>query len=371
MDTNKNHLFSKIVTVVGTRPQFVKASVVSKALRQHPKFREVLIHTGQHYDDNMSDIFFRELEIGKPAYELNIGSLNHGAQTGRMLEALEKVLLEERPNLVLVYGDTNSTLAAALAASKLHIPVAHVEAGLRSQNMKMAEEVNRILTDHVSTILFAPTELAKTNLLIENIGSQKVFMVGDVMYDLSLHLSGNLMESNSRLEEWQLKKKQYALVTLHRAENTDNYERLSTLWEAFKDVATRLPVLLPLHPRTQKMCLQFGIDMRTPEIRIVEPLGYRDMAIAESNAAVIATDSGGVQKEAYFYGVPCVTLRNETEWMELVDTGWNRVVPPVSRAAVAQSILGAFNPPGLRVNLYGDGHASEKIAEILATQFPP
>lgn len=349
---------NKIVTVVGARPQFVKAGVVSRALKG--SFQEILVHTGQHYDLNMSDIFFQELEMAAPAYFLGVGSGSHGAQTGKMLEAIETVLLEEQPDLVLIYGDTNSTLAGALAAVKLHIPVAHVEAGLRSFNRRMPEEINRIVADHVSTWLFAPTQAAMGHLEREGI-TAGVHLVGDVMYDNFL-LSSRLAPSRSRiLDELGLESGQYSLLTLHRAENTDDPERLEAIVGAVNR-ADRT-IVFPIHPRTRHKVSELGLRFDPEAIRLIEPVGYFDMLNLELNAALILTDSGGVQKEAYMARVPCITLRDETEWVETVEVRWNKLVgadPAAIREALTLDWIGDQYPP-----LFGDGSASERIRRIL------
>jgi UDP-GlcNAc3NAcA epimerase len=358
----------KIVTVIGARPQFIKAAVVSRQMRQTAGCEEILVHTGQHYDENMSDVFFQELEIPKPAYFLGIGSAGHGAQTGRMLEAIEKVLLDTRPDKLLIYGDTNSTLAGALAAAKLHIPVAHVEAGLRSFNRKMPEEINRVVSDHLSTWLFAPTDAAVQNLRDEGIVGDKVRLVGDVMYDAAIYY-GNRARRDV-LQDLGLEAKNYVLATIHRAENTDDPARLRGVVEGLNAVAEALPVVLPLHPRTRAALDRAQLRQQcSPRLRLVDPLGYLDMAMLEKQASVIATDSGGVQKEAFFHRVPCVTLRDETEWIELVELGWNRLVPPGNADAIAASVLASLNdnqerstPPAL----YGGGQAGETITRMLA-----
>jgi UDP-GlcNAc3NAcA epimerase len=297
----------QIVTVVGARPQFIKAATVSRELRAKSGVEEVLVHTGQHYDENMSDVFFEELEIPHPDHHLGIGSGSHGTQTGRMLEAAERVLLAAEPDLVLVYGDTNSTLAGALAAVKLHIPVAHVEAGLRSSNRRMPEEINRVLTDHASDLLFTPTETATENLRREGISAESIYWVGDVMYDAALFYADKAKEKEEILKRLQLEPKGYVLATVHRAENTDDLGRLRAIFEGLERVADSSPVIMPLHPRAKKKLSRLGL--RNSKIRYLDPVGYLDMISLEKNAAVIATDSGGVQKEAFFYRVPCVTLR--------------------------------------------------------------
>lgn len=335
----------KILTVVGARPQFIKAAMVSRALSAYNTgqvagslLREVLVHTGQHYDEYMSSVFFQDLQIPAPAYHLGIGSGSHGRQTGLMLEGLERVMEQERPDMVLVYGDTNSTLAGSLAAGKLHIPVAHVEAGLRSYNRAMAEEINRVLTDHLSALLFCPTAHAVKNLSLEGI-VKGVHLVGDVMAE-ALEASLPLARSRSTvLARLSLEPKTYHLATVHRAENTDQKENLERILWAL--VRLDCPVVFPCHPRTQKMIEQFGLVsvLEGSRVRLVEPVGYLEMLCLEADAAVILTDSGGVQKEAFWLGVPCVTLRNETEWVETLEDARNVTVgthPEAILAAVRQ-----------------------------------
>ncbi|HEX8552992.1 MAG TPA: UDP-N-acetylglucosamine 2-epimerase (non-hydrolyzing) [Abditibacteriaceae bacterium] len=355
-----------VYTVVGARPQFMKAAVVMKALEQQGA-QQCLVHTGQHYDKNMSDIFFSELGITEPDYHLGIGSGGHGAQTGQMLEAIERSLLEVRPDWVLVYGDTNSTLAGALAAAKLHIPIAHVEAGLRSFNKRMPEEINRVLTDHVSDLLFAPTNEAEKNLAAEGVSPGKVLLTGDVMYDAALHYAAAAELKSNILQHLQLKSKEYILATIHRAENTDVPAVLRGIFEGISQIAKDVPVIMPLHPRTLAALKHEGLLEGIGErIHIIEPVGYLDMIMLEKNARLIVTDSGGVQKEAFFYRVPCVTLRSETEWVETVALGWNHVVPPVSKEAVFQSIETALLAPiGKEGQPYGEGRASTIIAGAL------
>lgn len=322
----------KIVTVIGARPQFIKAAAVSSTIAVHNKkavaqknIKEVLLHTGQHYDPNMSDIFFQQLGLPVPVYNLGITASTHGAMTGRMLEQIETVLIEEKPDTVLVYGDTNSTLAGALAAAKLHIPVVHIEAGLRSFNRNMPEEVNRILTDHLADLLFAPTSAGVENLKAEGI-VRGVHHTGDVMYDAAL-LFGEIADAKSKIiDKLELKPQQYFLATIHRAENTDDLTRLRSVLNALVTLNGYFPVVLPLHPRTAKMIDRFGFSNIAQQLYLTEPLSFFDMAALEKKALVIITDSGGVQKEAYFHSVPCVTLRDETKWTETVDAGWNSVV---------------------------------------------
>jgi UDP-GlcNAc3NAcA epimerase len=356
----------KILTILGARPQFIKAAVVSRLLRGAAGLDEVLVHTGQHYDENMSDVFFDELDIPRPQYHLGVGSGSHGAQTGRMLEKIEQVMVAERPDVVLVYGDTNSTLAGALAASKLHVPVAHVEAGLRSFNRAMPEEINRVVTDHLSTWLFAPTASAVANLRREGIDEKKTFLVGDVMYDAALHYGA---DGEAGPERFGVRPKDYVLATIHRAENTDTPDRLRSIFAGLREVARSVPVLLPLHPRTRAVLRREGLEAGGPDLRLIDPVGYLDMVRLERHARLIATDSGGVQKEAFFHRVPCVTLRCETEWVELVEMGWNRLVPPTDAAAVRDGILGSLAEPERAAppaDLYGGGRAGARIVELLS-----
>lgn len=317
----------KILTVIGARPQFIKASVVSNCIYSRPEINELIVHTGQHFDANMSDIFFSELGIKSPEYNLNIGGGDHGSMTGRMLIELEKIFIRERPDIVMVYGDTNSTLAGALAATKLHIPIAHVESGLRSFNRAMPEEVNRIMTDCISDLLLTPTTDATKNLIFEGIPKSKILMVGDVMYDAAL-LHAKVAESRFEfLKKNDLKSRNYVLVTIHRAENTNYLNRMETIVEGLNILSTEMTILWPLHPRTRLALTNWGLINRiSNNIKIIEPVGYIDMVMLEKNASLVVTDSGGVQKEA-FHKVPCVTLRDETEWTELVDAGWNRLAP--------------------------------------------
>lgn len=359
----------EILTVVGARPQFIKAAVVSEALASCPHLQETIVHTGQHYDEAMSEKFFGELGIPKPAYNLGVGSGNHGVQTGRMLARLEEVMLKERPAWVLVYGDTNSTLAGALAAAKLHIPVAHVEAGLRSFNRRMPEEINRVMTDHLASALFAPTSTAVANLQNEGIRREAVQEVGDVMFDTALHFGDKSEASSTIMRRLQLENDQYVLATIHRAENTDSIDRLSAIFHGLIEVSQDLPVVIPLHPRTLKLlqtsARHISVDLNQHEkrIKVIDPVGYLDMVQLEKNAALIATDSGGVQKEAYFYRKPCVTLRAETEWLELVESGANTLCCPSSAQAVSNSIRQSLQVGFHAVDrLYGNGTAANQIA---------
>jgi len=357
----------KIASIVGARPQFIKAAAVSRVLQATEGVKEVLVHTGQHYDANMSSVFFEELEIPHPDYNLGIGSATHGAQTGRMLEAIEGVPLKEKPHWVLVYGDTNSTLAGALAAVKLHFLVAHVEAGLRSFNRRMPEEINRGLTDHASDLLFAPTRTAVENLRCEGIPEARIKLVGDVMYDAALYY-GTKAERQSRiLNVLNLEPKGYILATIHRAENTDDPLRLRAIFDGLAEIAGEIKVVLPLHPRTRAALVQASLyDKAAQSICLIEPVGYLDMVMLEKNARLIATDSGGVQKEAFFYRVPCVTLREETEWVELVNLGWNYLITPTSKERVSAGIRDSLQAPeGLDAYPYGEGKSAGKILNFL------
>ena len=357
----------KIVSIVGARPQFIKAAAVSRVLRAQQGIEELLVHTGQHYDKNMSDVFFEELDIPDPDINLGIGSAGHGEQTARMLDALEKVLLEQKPDRVLIYGDTNSTLAGALAAVKLHIPLAHVEAGLRSFNRRMPEEINRIVADQCADLLLAPTQKGADNLRHEGVSEDKIKLVGDVMYDAALFYSARAERSSTILTKLQLKAGEYVLCTVHRAENTDDPIRLQSIFHSLRQTSRHIRVVIPLHPRTRAALAQLGITENQgsgPEI--VPPVGYLDMVMLEKNAKLIATDSGGVQKEAYFHHVPCVTLREETEWLELVEAGWNTLIPPTGDIdSGIQRALRGFSADRIHPNFYGTGHAAEKIADLL------
>lgn len=357
----------KIVTVVGARPQFIKAAAVSRAIRDdyEGQIDEVLVHTGQHYDDNMSKVFFEELDIPHPKYNLEISGGQHGAMTGRMLEGVENVLLQEKPDWLLIYGDTNSTLAGALAAAKLHVPVAHVEAGLRSFNMRMPEEVNRILADRVSSLLFCPTETAVNNLKTEGV-NRGVHNVGDVMYDVALFYRERAKLSSTVLQTLALTPGAFALATCHRAENTDDPQRLTSILSALAEIATQLPVVLPLHPRTRKLISDYGLLPLLAQLTVTDPLPFLDMVALEQASRIILTDSGGVQKEAFFYGVPCITMRDETEWVETVELGWNQLV-----GASTPSILSAANgimqnqPKSVSAKPYGTGKAASDILALM------
>lgn len=350
----------KIVSVIGARPQFIKASVVSRALAAQPGVREVVIHTGQHFDANMSAVFFDQLGLPRPDHMLDIHGGHHGEMTGRMLEAIEKVLLRERPDRVLVYGDTNSTLAGALAAAKLHVPVAHVEAGLRSFNPRMPEEINRVLTDQLSDLLFCPTAAAVENLRREGYASKPVELleVGDVMLDAALFFAEHARRPACLPEGPAL------LATIHRAENTDDPERLAAIVTALNHIHdTRMPVILPLHPRTRAALDRSGLAL---SVRVVEPVGYLEMIGLLRHCAAVLTDSGGLQKEAFFFRRPCLTVREQTEWIELIETGANRLVAAESDAIIAALDEVLARPLIDLPDLYGGGMASGRIARRIA-----
>ncbi|AUM71938.1 non-hydrolyzing UDP-N-acetylglucosamine 2-epimerase [Pseudomonas fluorescens] len=358
----------KIVTIVGARPQFIKAAAVSREILKHPgRLVEVMVHTGQHYDPNMSQVFFDELEIPAPKYNLEVSGGTHGVMTGRMLEGIEQILLEEKPDWVLIYGDTNSTLAGALAAAKLHIPVAHVEAGLRSFNMRMPEEVNRILSDRVSTLLLCPTALAVDNLAKEGL-THGVHNVGDVMYDVALFYRERAKAQSQVMAQLGLEEGAFALATCHRAENTDDPQRLGEIMAGLADIAVQMPVVLPLHPRTRNLLKTHGLEHHLSAIKVVDPLPFLDMVALEQAANVILTDSGGVQKEAYFYRVPCITLRDETEWVETVELGFNQLVG-ANRSAMNIAMDNRSIPDG-QADVYGDGTAAARIVAILEKTRP-
>jgi UDP-N-acetylglucosamine 2-epimerase len=356
-----------IVTVVGARPQFIKAAPVSEALHEHGHI-EFLLHTGQHYDANMSEVFFEELGIPKPNFNLNVGSGSHASQTAAILTGVEKVLLDQKPDWLLIYGDTNSTLAAALAASKLDIPIAHVEAGLRSFNRCMPEEINRVISDHLSSLLFCPSQTAKQNLANEGI-TAKSKIVGDVMYDALKKFIALADEKSGILDALKLENKGYYLATVHRAENTDDASRLREIL----DVLTRLdkPTILPLHPRTRARIRKLGLEMDKSKLVQIAPLGYLDMLILQKNALAVLTDSGGMQKEAYWLGVPCITLREETEWLETIQSGWNVLTGTDSKRIITATLHMRDKPPisepVLAYTLPGKS-ASIRIAESFETK---
>ena len=338
---------ARIISVLGARPQFIKAAAVSRALARQPALSDTIVHTGQHFDREMSGDFFRDLDIPEPAHNLGISGGGHGTMTGRMMAALEPIFLAERPDAVLVYGDTNSTLAGALTAAKLHIPVAHVEAGLRSFNRRMPEEINRVVTDHVSTVLYCPTSTAVENLTREGI-TAGVEKVGDVMYDATLHAAARARRESSILERLGLEDGAFAVATVHRAENTDDPDSLAQVIDYLRNEANRQPVVLPLHPRTRAVIEREALTL--DGLTVIPPCSYLDMHRLLQGATTVNTDSGGLQKEAYFHRVPCVTLRGETEWMETVENGWNRL----------------WHVPGYRprreILEYGDGDAATSIA---------
>lgn len=355
----------KLMTVLGARPQFIKAGAVSRALRNFPEVREMIVHTGQHFSANMSDLFFEELELPDPHYHLEINRLTHGAMTGRMLEQIETILLKESPDAVMVYGDTNSTLAGALAARKLHIPVMHVEAGIRSFNGKMAEEINRILTDRMSQVLFCPSQTAVDNLLWEGFGQfgSSIRQPGDVMEDAALYYGPKALDRVALLDKLGLKNKDYVLCTLHRAENTDDPVRFQQIVAALNAISLRIPVVLPLHPRTQKLLVNHGLRL---DSILLPPLGYLDMLSLLQHARIVLTDSGGLQKEAYFFSKFCLTLRDDTEWPELVTGGYNFLVGANTALILntLEEVLSKKYP--LKQVFFGGGMASEKIAEFIA-----
>jgi len=356
----------KILTILGARPQFVKAAALSRVIREHAgQVSERIVHTGQHYDPGLSQVFFDELDIPAPSVHLDIAGGNHGAMTGRMLEGIERIIEQDRPDWVLVYGDTNSTLAGALAAAKLHVPIAHVEAGLRSFNRRMPEEVNRVLTDHVSTLLLCPTETAVHNLRREGI-TDGVHNVGDVMFDTALYWRDRARTHSRILGTLGLAEHGFALATCHRAENTDDPARLGAIISALVEINRELPVVLPLHPRTRKCLQEHGLLHKLDALKLIDPVPFLDMIALEQAARVILTDSGGVQKEAFFYQVPCITLRDETEWVETVELGWNRLT-----GADHDRIIEAFastcrqRPETPHAAPYGNGTASQLILDTL------
>jgi UDP-N-acetylglucosamine 2-epimerase len=350
----------KIVSIVGARPQFIKAAAVSRALRT--RHREFLVHTGQHYDYEMSGIFFDGLDLPLPDTNLGVGSGSHGAQTGAMLTGVENVLLAERPDYLLIYGDTNSTLAGALAASKLSVPIAHVEAGLRSFNRHMPEEVNRVVADHLSDLLLCPSHTAVRNLTHEGI-TDNVHLVGDVMLDVLNWARHRLAaEAPDILPRLSLTKQRYLLATVHRSENTDNVGRISQILDAFNSLDE--PVIFPVHPRAKKV-IDDACCRIEPHVRLIDPVGYLDMVTLAGAARLILTDSGGLQKEAYWLGVPCLTLRDQTEWVETVEAGWNRLVGSDPKRILAA--VNGFSPNGSRPALYGDGGAAARCVELLGS----
>ncbi|MCF7814618.1 MAG: UDP-N-acetylglucosamine 2-epimerase (non-hydrolyzing) [Candidatus Cloacimonetes bacterium] len=351
-----------ILTIIGARPQFVKAAAVSREVAKHPEIKEIIVHTGQHFDANMSKIFFDQMQIPKPDYNLEINSLSHGAMTGRMIEKIEEVLLKEKPDWVLVYGDTNSTIAGSLAAKKLHIKVAHVEAGLRSFNRKMPEEINRILTDKISDLLLCPTDTAVKNLEVEGVGKNslaKIVKCGDVMQDAAMFYADLVQKPDFELSS------EFVLATIHRAENTDDPIRLKSIFGSLSKISQEIPIILPLHPRTKKIIADSQLTTQNSQLIIIDPVGYLEMIYLLKNCKLVMTDSGGLQKEAFFFHKPCVTLRDETEWVELVENNFNKIA-----GSDFTKILNGFNEMKNRdldynVNLYGNGTAAEKIIQEL------
>lgn len=354
----------KVVTIVGARPQFIKAAVISREIAKHSAIREVIVHTGQHFDKNMSDIFFEEMQIPTPHYHLDINSMSHGAMTGRMLEKIEEVLLFERPDFVIVYGDTNSTLAGALAAKKLHIKVIHIEAGLRSFNVSMPEEINRILTDRISDILCCPTEQAVKNLNAEGYSNftSKVVTTGDVMQDAAIFYRKLADSDKSIISKLGLEGKEFALCTVHRAENTDDLARLRGIIEALNELAGEIEIVFPVHPRTRKIMAENKLSL---SCKTIDPVGYLDMVNLISHAKIVLTDSGGLQKEAFFFAKPCVTLRDETEWVELIEGNFN-FLAGADKVRIVSSFKNMYlAEPDFTKDLYGAGTASKRIVDLL------
>jgi len=349
----------KIVTVLGARPQFIKAGSVSREIAKYENVIEIIVHTGQHYDTNMSDIFFEEMKIPKPDYYLGVGGKGHGAMTGQMIEKIEEILVQEQPDWLLVYGDTNSTLAGAISASKLHIKVAHIEAGLRSFNMRMPEEVNRILTDRVSSIMFCPTKTAIENLEQEGVNSwdTKVSLSGDVMQDGALFYRELAQKPDVAIDD------DFILCTVHRAENTDDVNRLTSIVEALNEIALTKQIILPIHPRTNNILRDMSVVL-SDNIKVIDPVGYLNMVWLIDNCSLVLTDSGGLQKEAFFFGKSCITMRDETEWVELIENNFNVLV-----GADKEKILAAYNnhkfSDDFDLDLYGSGMASKNIIEDL------
>ena len=358
----------KILTIIGARPQFVKAATVSREIKNHPDITEIIVHTGQHFDKNMSDIFFEEMNIPKPHYNLDINSVGHGAMTGRMLEGIEEICINEKPDVVMVYGDTNSTLAGALAAKKLHIKVAHVEAGLRSFNMDMPEEINRILTDRISDVLLCPTQQAIENLKKEGFDNFpcKIELTGDVMQDAAMYYSQFSHEKSTIINEEHLEHEKYVLVTIHRQENTDDLDKLRQIISALNTLQKeRVRVVLPLHPRTKKIIESNNIAI---DFSIIPPVGYFDMIELIKHAKMVITDSGGLQKEAFFFQKQCITVREQTEWVELIDGEFNRLLPAEKISDLVQVFdsVSAVNVD-FSINLYGKGKASLEIVKAIKT----
>lgn len=367
----------KIVTIIGARPQIIKAAALSRAIKSHyaERIQEIIVHTGQHYDDNMSQVFFDELGIPHPDYNLHVGSATHGVQTAKMIEGIEKILLDEKPDAIVLYGDTNSTLAGAVAASKIHVPVVHIEAGLRSFNKSMPEEINRIVCDHCSTLLFTPTHAGLDNLVREgfpidndgpyDIDHPKVYHCGDIMYDNSLHFSKVADQKAKVLKQLGLEGKPYVLATLHRDSNTDQSERLNDILEAFKELSKEITIVLPMHPRTRKKAGDFHAD----NVIVIEPVSFLEMIQLEKHAQLILTDSGGVQKESYFFQKPCVIMRPETEWVEIVETGAGILTDADFGKILEASRHYLQQPPVDFPEIFGNGHAAEFMLEMILESF--
>ena len=367
----------KIVTVIGARPQIIKAAALSRTIKEHyaDRIREIIVHTGQHYDNNMSQVFFDELGIPYPDYNLHVGSASHGVQTAKMIEGIEQILMDEKPDAIVLYGDTNSTLAGAVAASKIHVPVVHIEAGLRSFNKAMPEEINRIVCDHCSTLLFTPTRagyenLAKEGFKMDNDGpftidNPKVYHCGDIMYDNSLHFSKIADQKAHILKQLGLEGKTYVLATLHRDSNTDQPERLNAILEAFKELSKEITIVLPMHPRTRKKAGDFHAD----NVVVIEPVSFLDMIQLEKHARLILTDSGGVQKESYFFQKPCVIMRPETEWVEIVETGAATLADADYGKILEASRHYLQHPPTDFPEIFGIGHAAEFMLQQMLESF--
>ena len=367
----------KLVTIIGARPQIIKAAALSRAIRNHyaDQIQEVIVHTGQHYDDNMSQVFFEELQIPRPDYNLHVGSASHGVQTARMTEGIEELLIKEQPDFIVLYGDTNSTLAGAVAAAKIHVPIVHIEAGLRSFNKSMPEEINRIVCDHCSTLLFTPTKAGLDNLKREGfpmdnngpftINNPKVYHCGDIMYDNSLHFANIAEEKTDIIQHLELKGKPFILATIHRDSNTDYPERLSAIFDSLIELSKESPIVLPLHPRTAKL-LKTNLSnekqtliFSSNNIKLIPPVSFLEMIALERHAQLVMTDSGGVQKEAYFFKKPCIILRPETEWVEIVQTG-NAILADANEGRIMQAWTHfKDNPPTMFPEIFGDGHAAE------------
>ena len=377
----------KLVTVIGARPQIIKAAALSRAIKNHfsDRIQEIIVHTGQHYDDNMSQVFFDELGIPRPDYNLHVGSASHGVQTARMTEGLESILIKEQPDFIVLYGDTNSTLAGAVAAAKIHVPIVHIEAGLRSFNKTMPEEINRIVCDHCSTLLFSPTKAGFENLKREGfpidneppytIDNPKVYHCGDIMYDNSLHFADIAEAKTDIIQRLELTGKPFILATIHRDSNTDQPERLNAIFNALICLSNECQVVLPLHPRTAKL-LKTNLDgekqaqlFNNPSISLIPPVSFLEMIALERHARLVMTDSGGVQKEAYFFQKPCIILRPETEWVEIVQTG-NAILADADESRIMQAWQHfQSNPPTTFPEIFGDGHAAEFMLKMMLENF--